>query len=141
MGVHPDPGGQAVLVALAAIAMGVQSAVVLRLHAGPTTTYVTGTLTSFTTGMIRWLRWGGPEPCPVPTRSGEKERPWMYGVAWGVYVAGAFVTTLVCLQSREAALLLPIVVLGVVVLVAHVLSVSVPLQLAARNATGGLRVG
>jgi uncharacterized membrane protein YoaK (UPF0700 family) len=50
MGVYPGPGEQSALVALAASAMGIQSAVVVRLHAGATTTYVTGTLTTFTTG-------------------------------------------------------------------------------------------
>lgn len=118
--------GQNVLVALAALAMGIQSAVTQRLHVGPATTYVTGTLTTFTTGMVRSLRWGTGEPSQSPggqsaARSpGETQRPWMYGVTWLAYVAGAIGTAALYLESREEALLLPIIVLGLVVLAASV---------------------
>ena len=54
-GPHPDARMSAILGALAAVAMGLQSAAVLRLHAGPATTYVTGTLTTFATEAIRRL--------------------------------------------------------------------------------------
>jgi hypothetical protein len=62
----PNPGQETimVLVALAAIAMGIQSAAVLRLPASPTTTYVTGTLTTFTTKTIRWLHLIETAPLP-----------------------------------------------------------------------------
>lgn len=55
-------------VAIAAIAMGVQSAIVLRLHVGPTTTYVTGTLTSFATKIVRGLYIIKAPDAPVPWR-------------------------------------------------------------------------
>lgn len=116
VGPTPGPEGQEVLVALAAIAMGIQSSVTLRLHAGPTTTYVTGTLTTFTTGMIRWLR----SPRDVTRRpAGQPEQPWMYGVTWGAYLAGAVVAALLSLQSPVAALLLPIGVLALAMLAAY----------------------
>jgi uncharacterized membrane protein YoaK (UPF0700 family) len=127
LGASSGPAGQDALVATAAIAMGIQSAVTLRLHAGPTTTYVTGTLTTFTIGLIRWLRWGAREPSPAPAQQGQAsraaadgKRPWMYGVTWTAYAAAAAVTALLAVHSRRAALLLPIGVLGILVLVTYV---------------------
>lgn len=117
IGADPAPRYQNVLIALAACAMGIQSTVTLRLHAGPMTTYMTGTLTTFTTGLIRSLRWGGLDPSQTST---QQERPWMYGVTWAAYLAGAVVTAVLCVQWREAALLLPIAVLGIVVAAASV---------------------
>lgn len=129
IGAHVGTGDRIVLVTLAATAMGIQSAVVLRLHVGPTTTYVTGTLTTFIMGLIRWLRFGGPEPGPAPTRqtsavtgSGTDELPWIYGVTWSVYLAGAVIGALLYLWAHAAALLLPIALLAVVALAAHVAS-------------------
>lgn len=126
LGAPLAPVGQDAFVALAALAMGIQSAVTLRVHAGPTTTYVTGTLTTFTTGMVRRLRWGGPEPCPAPGHRRvasdaprERERPWMYGATWAAYAAGAIVTALLWLPVREAALLLPIATLTAVLLAVY----------------------
>ena len=84
MGTDPGPGGQGVVVALAAIAMGIQSSVTLCLHAGPMTTYMTGTLTSFTTGLIRWLRWGGPgRPDARPTGATMDVRSDLECLRWG----------------------------------------------------------
>jgi uncharacterized membrane protein YoaK (UPF0700 family) len=123
-GAAAGPGVQDVLVALAATAMGIQSAVALRLHAGPATTYVTGTLATFTTGMVRSLRWTGAEPSQAPARQSEhapraSQPPWMYGVSWIAYLGGAIVAALLYLGLREAALLLPIAVLGLVVVAAQ----------------------
>jgi uncharacterized membrane protein YoaK (UPF0700 family) len=104
-----------VLVALAAIAMGVQSAAVLRIHAGPSTTYVTGTITTFTTDVIRWphlVTHHQPATGTVP-----KTRPWIYGVTWLVYLAGATTTGLLYLAFGASALLLPIVAVIAVVLI------------------------
>jgi uncharacterized membrane protein YoaK (UPF0700 family) len=113
MGDHAGAAARVVLVALAAAAMGIQSVVVLHLHAGPTTTYVTGTLTTFTMGMIRGLR------SSVPGPSTAAEPPWFYGVTWGVYLASAITAALLYLWSRAAALMLPIAVLAIVVLAAR----------------------
>ena len=122
---------QDALVALAAVAMGIQSAVTLRLHAGPATTYVTGTLTTFTTEMIRWSRWRALERGPAAARpdaaggsATEKPRPAMYGLTWGAYLAGAVATAVLGLRVREAALLLPIVILVAVVVTASVSSIE-----------------
>lgn len=95
------------LVVLAAVAMGIQSATVLRLHAGPATTYVTGTLTTFTVDVIRW-------PHLVETTAGEGgtatgPRPWIYGITWLIYLGGAVATGLLYLWVSAVALLLPIV--------------------------------
>jgi uncharacterized membrane protein YoaK (UPF0700 family) len=123
-GAAAGPGVRDVLVALAAIAMGIQSAVTVRLRAGPATTYVTGTLTTFTTGMIRSLHWGGAEPSEAPARlgashtAGESQRPWMYGLTWIAYLGSAIVAALLYLELREAALLLPIVAIGLVIVAA-----------------------
>jgi uncharacterized membrane protein YoaK (UPF0700 family) len=122
-GPNPAQGTIAVLVALAAIAMGIQSAAVLRLHAGPTTTYVTGTLTTFTTEMIRRLHLMEWASNSAPTRqelnSGSlmsKDSPWIYGITWFVYAVGALVSGLLFGWVGEVALVLPIAaIIGVIV--------------------------
>ena len=113
-GPKPDAGTSAVLVALAAVAMGVQSAAVLRLHAGPTTTYVTGTLTTFATEAIRWLHLVEAARPVVPAQQGtsgavmSSDLPWIYGLTWLVYAGGALASGLVYLRMGAAALILPI---------------------------------
>lgn len=107
LGAHPTNRANLPLVALAAVAMGLQSATVLRLHAGPSTTYVTGTLTTFTVDVIRW-------PHLVETSSGEDSvssghRTWIYGMTWLVYLGGAMATGLLYLSFGPSALFLPIV--------------------------------
>ena len=104
------------LVVLAAVAMGIQSATVLRLHAGPATTYVTGTLTTFTVDVIRW-------PHLVETTAGEGDtatgpRPWIYGITWLIYLGGALATGLLYLSVTAVALLLPIIAILVALAVA-----------------------
>lgn len=116
IGSVPQTRTASLLIVLAAIAMGIQSATVLRLHAGPATTYVTGTLTTFTVDVIRW-------PHLVETSTGESSafaghRPWIYGVTWLVYLGGAMATGLLYLALGQSALLLPIVVIMAVLIVA-----------------------
>lgn len=113
-----------ILVALAAIAMGIQSATVLRLHASPTTTYVTGTLTTFTTGLVRWLRLVETTPHSVPTPHERNatsllsdDRPWIFGITWLVYAVGAVVSGLLFLWVGELALILPIAAIVAVIVV------------------------
>lgn len=110
------------LVALAAVAMGMQSAAVRQLHAGPTTTYITGLLTSFTTGMIQWMLAGTNRSGAQPTRdnpgSSDKssdDKSWKYGVVWATYVVGAIVSGLLYLHAGEMALLLPIAATATVI--------------------------
>jgi uncharacterized membrane protein YoaK (UPF0700 family) len=107
VGRTPAAAPRAALVMCAAVAMGIQSAAVLRLHAGPTTTYVTGTLTTFTAGMIRRLRRSAPA-----TRPAASDRPWLYGVTWLAYVSGALVGAHLARRVGAATLALPIVAIG-----------------------------
>jgi len=110
-GPNPPHGTIAALIVLAALAMGIQSTVVLRLHAGPTTTYITGMLTTFTTGMIRSLLArktpSGASPTPgTPKSTGDAS--WKYGLTWVVYTAGAIASGVLFLHVGEGALLVPI---------------------------------
>ncbi len=96
------------LIALAALAMGIQSAATLRLHAGPMTTYVTGTLTTFVVQLMR----------RVSIEAGAADtRPWMYGLTWIAYLGGAIVTALLAFHFQQDAVVLPIAVLSVAVAV------------------------
>jgi uncharacterized membrane protein YoaK (UPF0700 family) len=121
-GPNPAAGTSAVLVALAAIAMGIQSAAVLRLHAGPTTTYVTGTLTTFTTETIRWLHLietaaplAPAQQDPGGARLLSSDRPWIYGITWLVYAGGGVASGLLFLWVGATALVLPIAAIVAVV--------------------------
>jgi uncharacterized membrane protein YoaK (UPF0700 family) len=103
------------LVALAAVSMGIQSAAVLYLHAGPATTYVTGTLTTFTVDVIRWPHLVSASRPHPGILSGQ--RPWIYGIAWLVYLGGAAGTGLLFLRIGSTALLLPIAAIAIVLVV------------------------
>lgn len=124
-GLHPARGAVFLLVALAAVAMGIQSAAVLLLHGGRTTTYVTGMLTIFTTRAIRRLRPIEMVAAAPPPRRGAPARllwrgPWTFGATWIIYAAGAVLGAIVFVRAGEVALLLPIaVVLAVVALEAR----------------------
>jgi uncharacterized membrane protein YoaK (UPF0700 family) len=123
-GPHPVQETIYTLVIYAASAMGIQSAAMLRLHGGPTTTYVTGTLTTFATKLIRWLQLVEAAPASSPERQelilmttfSAVGGPWIYGLTWFVYVTGAVVGGLLFLYTREMALLLPIVAITIVVI-------------------------
>lgn len=93
-----------VLVALAAFSMGIQSAVVLVLHT-PTTTYVTGMLTSFTAGMTQQIL---TKKTPLATNDGAASRN---GWVWVTYFASAVVCGVAFLHIRELALLIPLAAL------------------------------
>lgn len=117
VGPEPSTATGTILIALTAVAMGIQSAAVLRLHAGPATTYVTGTLTTFTTEAIRWVRLLETAP---PTGRREHaarggalsgDRPWIYGITWLIYAAGAFGSGLLFQRTGGSALLLPLIVI------------------------------
>ena len=114
---HPGPKVTAILVALAAGSMGMQSAAVLRLHGSPTTTYVTGTLITFSTDLTRWLfikeTGAGSEPSQDDSST---DRPVLYGLDWVVYVCGALAGGLLFLWTKEIALVLPMLAIVTVVL-------------------------
>ena len=90
------------LIGSAAFAMGIQSAVVRGLFKGPTTTYVTGVLTTFATGLAR--RHGHGEPLPHPSR---EFAPVLHGLIWIVYLAGAVCCGWLFLKAGPVAVLLP----------------------------------
>jgi uncharacterized membrane protein YoaK (UPF0700 family) len=118
-GPQPAQGTIGFLVAFAALAMGMQSAAVLKLHAGPTTTYVTGTLTSFATKLTEWLHLVETAPPSSPIRqdlSGisllSAGGAGIYGATWIVYALGAVVGALLYLRVGELVLVLPISAVG-----------------------------
>jgi len=108
-GTAPSQAMGLVLVAIAAVAMGIQSAAVRCLHNGPTTTYITGLLTSFTTGAIRAFL--------APGNNGRSsgDSPWQYGTVWATYLAGAVACGLVYLFAGPMALLLPMASIAAVI--------------------------
>jgi len=102
----------AMLIALSAIAMGIQSAAVRRLEvSGIATTYITGTLTQL---VARFMR-------PTLQNSGPRSRHGMLlGAVWVVYFGGAVVAAIDLRLSSLVAQLLPIAVIVCVVIIAAV---------------------
>jgi uncharacterized membrane protein YoaK (UPF0700 family) len=131
---EPAAGHSAVAaVALAASAMGLQSAAVLRLE-GPSTTYITGMLATFSTGYVRWIRAaryqrprGGRAESDATTSP--DRLPWRNGLIWVVYLSGAIVCGVLFLRSGALALLVPIAAICAVIAI----QVSAP----ARKTGGG----
>lgn len=115
-------GLSAVLIVLAAISMGIQSTVVLNIHAGPRTTYVTGTLTRFLTVIIRrffladtvWSLAKTVQKANRP-RSQSGRHVWRYGITWLFYLVGAFAGGLIFLHNGSDALALPIVAICIAI--------------------------
>jgi uncharacterized membrane protein YoaK (UPF0700 family) len=121
-GSEPSSVAVYLLIALAALAMGVQSAAVRRLQvADVSTTYITGTLTSLTARTVRWLRSASPERAEdriILTEPSERGLPLTADV-WLAYGVGAIIGGAAELLWEPAALLLPVAaVAGVVVLMA-----------------------
>jgi uncharacterized membrane protein YoaK (UPF0700 family) len=122
-GPHPGPEARSVLIACAASAMGLQSAAMLRLGKVPTTTYVTGTLTTFATNLVRWLDSGErmpvlpgePQDCFVIGRSSPVDGSWIYGLTWVAYLTASVVVGLCFLHVGEAALLLPLLLIILII--------------------------
>lgn len=99
------------IVALAAFTMGVQSAAMLHVH-GPGTTYMTGMLATFSTGLVGWLSadWrSARHEAGIPDAAQAKARfPWRNGAGWLVYLAGAIVCGSLYLRFGALAMLMPI---------------------------------
>lgn len=111
----PSPGWQmtAFLVALAAVAMGIQSAAVLSIHGSPATTYITGALSKFSTDLTRWLfvrRLGTRSKPESPLLSSDGRV--LFGLAWLVYLGGGVVSALLYLSVKDFALLFPILAIA-----------------------------
>jgi uncharacterized membrane protein YoaK (UPF0700 family) len=98
-------------IAVSALAMGVQSATARRLGvAAVSTTYVTGTLSSLTSGTVEWLRAAGSRRSAVTDQgSGQPDPPGEHGpglpaVAWGAYAGSALIGGLVIIVAPTVAL-------------------------------------
>ena len=106
------------LIALSALAMGVQSAAVRRLAvADVSTTYITGTLTSLTARTVRWLRSASPQHSEerfTLTEPSERGLPLTADV-WLAYGVGAVVGGAAELLWQPGALLLPVAAVAAVV--------------------------
>jgi uncharacterized membrane protein YoaK (UPF0700 family) len=99
-------------IAMSALAMGVQSATARRLGvAAVSTTYVTGTLTSLTSGTVEWLRSGErrrsarAEHLVAQPNAAVVHGPGLPSIAWGAYAAGALAGGLVVMLAPTVALM------------------------------------
>jgi uncharacterized membrane protein YoaK (UPF0700 family) len=123
-GPQPIGSGAHLLIFASALAMGAQSATARQPGvAAVSTTYVTGTLTSLTSGTVEWLR------SPQRGRSQVAEErvaqpdtavihgPVLPVVAWGVNAAGALVGGLVVMTMPTVALLPTVGIVAVLALV------------------------
>ncbi len=99
---YPKP---AVLIFVAAVAMGVQSAVTLRLNAGSTTTYITGMLATFGNAIGR-----GQDTKSATNPHGSA---WQAGLVWLAYLAGAIIAGMIFLSIGPITLVLPLVCVGI----------------------------
>jgi uncharacterized membrane protein YoaK (UPF0700 family) len=116
----PEPSGVPVyiLIALSALAMGVQSAAVRRLEvAEVSTTYVTGTLTALTARMVGWLRSTFSESAAERTTFTEPRERGLPLTAdvWLAYGVGAVVGGAAQLLWQPGALVLPVAAVAAVV--------------------------
>jgi uncharacterized membrane protein YoaK (UPF0700 family) len=118
--VVPASGASATLVALSALAMGVQSAAARRLDvSGVATTYITGTLTSFATRLMGWLSFIIARlNSPLPTRPARGAG--LLAAVWLVYLGGAVVAGAATLLDRALAVVFPIVLVMIVIVTATV---------------------
>nr|WP_276569036.1 YoaK family protein [Thiocapsa imhoffii] len=108
-------GGTQVVVALAALTMGLQSAAALHARS-PATTYMTGMLATFSTGFASWISTllsTDSKATNDPHQPGDPQRtraafPWRNGVGWVIYLAGAILCGILFLRVGAMALLMPI---------------------------------
>src|SRR6202012_1815830 len=111
-GTHPSGGPQLLLVALATLAMGLQSAVVVVLNiSGVGTTYLTGTLTS----LIDSLATPGEERGPASRREANLRR----ATALAALVIGALLAGLLISAAPAAVPAIPLVALATAAIIGH----------------------
>lgn len=120
IGTRPAAEVNYLLIALSALAMGIQTAAVRRLGIeGVTTTFISGTLTTLAAETVQWLH-ARELPRIAPKAPEARLAPtWRRGamltaVVWCVYALGAVVSGIAELRWRSGTLLLPI---GAVLLV------------------------
>jgi uncharacterized membrane protein YoaK (UPF0700 family) len=116
-GHNPPLRTASVLVGLAAVAMGIQSSDILRRHIGPTTTYITGTLTTFAMKAVSGSHLLGAAPLKTsdardrdPAVLWSSKSLFIFGVDWLVYAGGACAGAILFLRVHEAACVLPMIV-------------------------------
>lgn len=132
-GDQPVGTAKYIFVAISGIAMGIQGAVLLDLPAEkPTTTYITGMLTTFVTELIRFphLIEASPESSrhEISLATISLAGPWIYGLTWLVYLSGAVAGALLFSFAHKNALLLPIVLLAAVILLGRNLAAQAETQ-------------
>ena len=111
-GTHPTGGPQLLLIALATLAMGLQSAVVVALNiSGVGTTYLTGTLTS----LIDSLASPGAERGTAERRQANRRR----AVALAALVAGALLAGLLISAAPAAVPAIPLAALATAAIIGH----------------------
>ncbi len=116
-GLHPAAKTLYALIALSALAMGLQSIAVGHLHAGNVaTTYITGTVTGLAGSFVDWLR--------GMTNAGRSERPGLHqevsthgpafpAADWLIYAVGAVAGGLGAIQWHFLVLLLPVIAISI----------------------------
>jgi uncharacterized membrane protein YoaK (UPF0700 family) len=124
-GANPPPGlALSAMIALAALAMGLQSAIVRSLGVtGIATTYITGTLTTLMAGGVHWLRSVAREARGSKGTSGTQANQSGLGrlpVVVVIYLFAALVTGGTVARFPSVAVLLPLIAIIVVVLDASV---------------------
>ena len=111
------------LIAVSALAMGVQSSTARMLGiAAVSTTYITGTLTSLTSGLIDWLRaprqrtsqQGGAQMGPIQPAT--VYGPGLPAAAWLIYALAALMGGLVVMTMTQGATMLAVLVLVILAL-------------------------
>jgi uncharacterized membrane protein YoaK (UPF0700 family) len=96
------------------VAMGVQSVTVRRLRIpGVASTYLTGTLTALTAGLVR-VALGRRTPAPEAPTHGSV----LMASVWAIYGGGAVITTLVSPHGGARALMLPLALIAIVLIAA-----------------------
>ena len=104
-GAASDTAARALIV-LSALAMGMQSAAVNRLEVtGVTTTYITGTLTHFASGLVDRAR---------VQRSRVAEHPALLAAVWAVYLGGAALGALALVAQPTLAFALPVALVAAI---------------------------
>jgi uncharacterized membrane protein YoaK (UPF0700 family) len=108
------------LIALSALAMGLQSVIVLSLRvAGIATTYITGTLTNLMAGVARWTRTrvrAAPRKKEDTGMSANERGLGRLAAVWIIYVFSALVSGAAVAHFPTIAAFLPLVALVLIIL-------------------------
>jgi uncharacterized membrane protein YoaK (UPF0700 family) len=113
----PTPSARAGLIALSALAMGVQSAAASRLDvSGIATTYITGTLTNLVARLVGRVRRAGARLNPVQPRPAHGAV--LLAAVWLVYLGGAAAAAAATILDPVLAVILPIAVVTIVIVTA-----------------------